>query len=102
MAIIPGGRITKKAVDNLAPPPANKKQVMYWDSEMRGFGISVARHSKTYIAQHDVNGRAVRITIGKHGVFTPEEARREARDYLNRMARGEDPRETKRRQRSLS
>jgi integrase len=93
--------ITKRAIDALSFVP-KKQQKLYWDDELAGFGICVGHTSKSYIAQHDVNGRTVRITIGKHGVFTPEEARREARDYLNRMARGEDPRETKRRQQALS
>ena len=36
-------------------------------------------------------GRTVRRTIGKHSVFTAEEARQEARQLLNQLARGIDP-----------
>jgi integrase len=102
MATKPRLHITKRAVDALSFVPKGEAQQMHWDDELAGFGVCIGHSAKSYIAQHDVNGRTIRITIGKHGVFTPEEARREARDYLNRMARGEDPRETKRRQRSLS
>src|SRR5215213_3812265 len=86
-------RITKKFVDSR--PSVHKGQALYWDAELRGFGLCVGRTSKSYIAQRDLNGRTVRVTIGKHGVFTPEQARLHARDLLNRMARGEDPRATR-------
>ncbi len=92
-------RITKRLVDSLAG--TEQCQRIYWDCELPGFGICIGPKSKSYIAQRDLNERTVRITIGKHGIFTAEEARHEARDLLNRMARGEDPRKTNRRQQSL-
>ena len=92
-------KITKAVVDQLELTAG--RQVYYWDAELPGFGLYVGATAKSYFAQRTMGGRGrnrktVRITIGKHGIFTPEEARREARDLLNRMARGEDPRETRR------
>jgi len=98
-------KITKAVVGRLELTPG--RQVYYWDAELPGFGLCVGATAKSYFAQRTMGGRGrnrktVRITIGKHGVFTPEEARREARDLLNRMARGEDPRETKRQEEDQS
>lgn len=82
-------RITKSAIDALPRP--ERGQHLYFDTDMKGFGVVVGRTAKTYIAQRNVNGRTVRVTIGKHGVFTPDEARRDARELLVQMARGENP-----------
>jgi integrase len=92
-------KLTKSVVDHL--PLVTGAQVLYWDSELPGFGLCVGATSKSYLVQRTLGGRGprrqtVRITIGKHGVFTAEEARRQARDLLNRLARGEDPREDQR------
>jgi hypothetical protein len=82
-------RITKSAIDTLPRP--ERGQQLYFDTDIKGFGVVVGRTAKTYIAQRNVNGRTVRVTIGKHGVFTPDEARRDARELLVQMARGENP-----------
>lgn len=88
-------KLTKSVVDRL--PLVSGRQVLYWDSELPGFGLCVGATSKSYLVQRTQGGRGpsrrtVKITIGKHGVFTAEEARREARDLLNRLAHGENPR----------
>jgi integrase len=90
---MPVVKLTKTVVEKLPHP--QKGQVYYFDEKLRGFGVSVARLSKTYFAQRDVNGKTVRSTIGKHGVFTCEEAREEARQRLASMALGENVNKTK-------
>lgn len=87
-------RLTKSFVDSV--PLTEKGQVFYRDPEMRGFALRVGTNSKTYIAESKVNGKAVRVTIGKHGIFTPEQARAEARQILGTMARGINPVDEKR------
>ena len=87
-------KITKRLVDSLEHP--DRGQILHWDSELPGFGLCVGRTAKSYLVQRDIAGRTVHETIDKHGVFTPEEARREARERLLRMATGEDPREARR------
>ena len=93
-------KLTKTAVDRIPLQPHG--QSLYWDIELPGFGLVVGKTAKTYVAQRDIAGRARRITIGKHGVFTTEEARKEARRLLNEMARGIDPATEKWRARALS
>jgi integrase len=88
------GKITKSAVDALAPSGA---EVVLWDQEVRGFGIRArAGGAKTYILHYRTgSGRAAplrKLTIGKHGSpWTPDMARIEAKRLLGLVASGEDP-----------
>ena len=66
---MPSIKITKIAVDKLAIPEKGK-QVDYFDGELKGFGVRVSSSGKTYFVIKRVNGRKVRVTIGRHGEFT--------------------------------
>lgn len=81
-------KITKRFVDGL--PHTKGGQDFYWDSELRGFGIVVGQYSKTYIAQRDINGRTRRVTIGRHGVLTTDQARQSALEHIAEMSKGVD------------
>ena len=56
------------------------KDTIFWDSELAGFGVRVhPTGRKVYIVQTRADGKAAkRVTVGRHGVVTPEEARRRA------------------------
>jgi integrase len=84
-------KLTKSVVDKI--PLAQSGQQFYWDSDLAGFGLRVGISTKSYFAEGRVHGKTVRFTIGKHGVFT---ARSEARDALQKMAKGANPNDTKR------
>jgi integrase len=88
-----GFRLTKSAVDRIISP--ENGQSLYWDSELQGFGLRVGAQDRAYIAQGRVNGRTVRFTIGRHGRYTPEEARKHAKAILGDMSKGLDPNEAK-------
>src|SRR3712207_2161268 len=61
---------------------------------MAGFGVRVfASGKKSYVVQYRAGGRLRRYTIGPQGVFTPAEARKEARVLLADVERGLDPAE---------
>lgn len=81
-------KLTKSFIDSLS---LNIKRSTYWDSELKGFGLRVGATSKVYIAETKINGKTIRVTIGKHGVFTAEQARAEARQSLAQMAKGQNP-----------
>jgi integrase len=87
-------KLTKSRVDTL--PVSTGGQVFYWDTDLKGFGLRVGNNVKCYIAQAKVGGKTVRVTIGRHGLFTPDEARRLARDHLQLMAKGANPNDVKR------
>ena len=50
-----------------------------------------ARGVKTFVLQRRVNGKERRITIGRFGPLTAEQARREATKLLGAIATGRDP-----------
>ncbi len=66
---------------------------VFWDSELQGFGVRVyASGRKNYVAQTRAGGpHPVRVTIGRVGVITPEEARRRAAQIISRIKAGEEP-----------
>ncbi|MFO7885076.1 MAG: hypothetical protein R6U68_09650, partial [Desulfobacteraceae bacterium] len=59
-------KFTKKFIENLKSPQTG--QALIWDDETAGFGIRLNQNSKTYFVQSRVNGKARRVTIGRHGV----------------------------------
>ena len=91
-------KLTKKEVDSIPQP--EKGQIYYSDSKLKGFGLRVGAKSKTYFAEKRVKGRSVRVTIGQHGVLTPDQARKKAQSILGKMAGGHDPNISKRGDRS--
>ena len=86
---MPKTKITKTFVEHV--PFTEKGQVLYCDTELRGFYVIVGMEAKTYVAQKDIRGRSVRFTIGRHGHFTAEQARKVAIEKLYQMANGINP-----------
>ncbi|MBI0530316.1 tyrosine-type recombinase/integrase [Sphingomonas sp. TX0522] len=84
-------KINKRAVD---AAEVRSKDYFIWDDELPGFGLRVfASGKRSYLIQYRSQGRTRRYTIGLHGVWTPEEARKEARVQLGRVAKGDNPAE---------
>lgn len=84
-------KINKRAVDGA---DVRNKDYFLWDDELPGFGLRVfASGKRSYLIQYRSQGRSRRYTIGLHGVWTPEEARKEAKVQLGRVAKGENPAE---------
>lgn len=82
-------KLTKSLIDSIPYPESG--QVFYRDAELKGFGLRVGTNSKVYIAEGKVDGKTVRVTIGRHGVFTAEQARQEAKGILGMIAKGANP-----------
>ena len=84
-------KITKAVVDSL--PFTEKGQQYLYDSVMAGFGVCIGKTAKSYFVETTVAGKRVtrRITIGRHGIWTTEDARQEARKLLLKMKQGIDP-----------
>ncbi len=84
-------KLTKRFVE--AVEPQSKGHVV-WDDELPGFGLRVYPSGKrSYIVKYRSRGRSRRYTIGLHGIWTPETARREAKALLGQVAHGGDPAE---------
>jgi integrase len=83
-------KITKRVVDAAAP---ESNRYIVWDSELKGFGILVMPSGiKSYFYQYrTVEGRQRRATIGKHGDWTPTQARAKAENLREAVRGGRDP-----------
>jgi integrase len=86
------GNITKRAVDTFATTGATS---FLWDQEVKGFGLKVTPSGgRTYVYQYRVGGREAKVrryTIGAHGHWTPDGARKEARRLAQLVDQGVDP-----------
>ena len=81
--------ISKRTVEALKV----EKDTVFWDSELMGFGVRVyPSGSRHYVVQTRAGGApAKRVTVGRHGVLTAEEARRRAALIIARIKAGEEP-----------
>lgn len=109
-------KLTKRNIDTRCLPPAPgelnregnaRRQKVYMDDELKGFGLVVGRGSKTFFAQGSINGESIRMTVGRLGekdlsdpkgekTWIPDHARDRAMLYLAQMRNDIDPREVKR------
>lgn len=91
-------KLTKTVVDRL-PLPATGYS-LHWDDQLPGFGVRVtATGIRSYVLQRRVGTKERRISIGRHGVLTCEQARKEAIRIAGEMTLGRDPVLERRRQR---
>jgi len=83
-------KLTKRLIDDLS---AEKKNLFAWDTELRGFGVLVTPSGvKSFVVQYrNAAGRSHRMTLGRYGVLTVDEARKQAQQTLSRVISGEDP-----------
>jgi len=91
----PPVKLTKNIVERVSLP--EKGQDFLWDAELKGFGIRLTPTTRTYVVQGRVAGRDRRMTLGKHGVLTVQQARKKAQRELSKMSEGIDPVKEKRR-----
>ncbi len=89
MAVLKTRTISRRTVEALKV----EKDTVFWDSELSGFGVRVyPSGSKVYVVQTRAGGEAAkRVTVGRHGVVTAEEARRRAALIVARIKAGEEP-----------
>ncbi len=84
-------KLTKRTVDALDP---KAKDYFVWDAQIVGFGVRVMPSgAKTYQAQYRKGGRTRRVSIGRHGKITVDEARKLAKEVMGLVAKGENPAE---------
>ena len=89
MAKLRKRKISNRTVDALTVT----KDTVFWDSELSGFGVRVyPSGSKFYVVQTRAFGQpAKRVTVGRHGIISPREARRRAALIILRIKSGEEP-----------
>ena len=91
-------KLTKSILDAATP---REKQFTIWCSELKGFGAFVhPSGSRTYFVDYrNRDGVRKRMTIGRHGTITAEQARKLAIATLGDAVKGEDPAEERVRRR---
>jgi len=85
--------MTKLTIRSVASAKPSDRDILVWDDELRGFGLRVKPSGiKSYLIQYrNQHNESRRLTIGRHGVVSPEEARRKARKLLGQVQDGADP-----------
>ena len=84
-----GRKLSNRIVAGLC---AGGRDTVFWDPELPGFGVRVyPSGSKVYVVQGRERGRSRRVTVGRHGALSADEARRRAARLIARIKRWEDP-----------
>ena len=85
-------KLTKRFVDSLATNPGSK-DVTYWDDSLKGFGVRFrsGKLGSWIVMYRTQEGRLRKLTLGRVGKLTPDEARKEARQKLAEADKGGDP-----------
>ena len=82
-------RITKRTVDALT---VETEDAVFWDRDLAGFGVRVhATGRKVYVVQSRGPTGPKRVTLGRHGDMSTDEARKRAAVVIDRIKQGEDP-----------
>src|SRR5688572_8986295 len=84
-------KLTKRTID--AAHPKAFGDVFIWDDELPAYGLRVKPSgSKAFLLQYrNRNGRSRRVTLGRYGIVTADQARDLARNALSEVAKGGDP-----------
>ena len=85
-------KLKKTVIDGLNFDGAQKD---YMDESLHGFGIRISSTSKTFFVRAVVSGKRTRVSIGKYGVFTCDQARQRAIELLSKLQSGVDVNEEK-------
>ena len=92
-------KLNKRYLDDLST--SDGRELICWDNELPGFGVRVkASGAKSFLIQYrNAHGRSRRLTLGRYGVLTPDEARKLAKKTLANVMRGVDPAQARQRDR---
>ena len=89
MTKLTSATISKRTVDAL---PVGEREAVFWDTELSGFGVRVyPSGSKMYLVQTRAGGKSKRMTVGRHGLISAEQARRKAAQIIADIKAGNEP-----------
>jgi integrase len=82
----------RKLTDALCKRSTAADGPIIWDTECKGFGLRITENGvRSFVIDYRVNGVQRRMTIGRFGDWTPDGARKYARELKVRVDKGEDP-----------
>ena len=89
MARPTSGTLSRRSVEAL---PVTERETLFWDRQLSGFGVRVyPSGAKVYLVQTRSGGTSRRVTIGRHGVLTADQARRKAAQVIADIKAGNEP-----------
>ena len=89
MPVTRGLRLSARTVGRLS---VAEREAIFWDRDLPGFGVRVYPSGiKTFVVQSRGEGRSRRLTIGRHGAITADEARERAARIIARIKSWDDP-----------
>ena len=87
---MPHAQLTDLAIRNIAPPSSGSIEI--WDGKLPGFGVRVSpKGARSFVLLYRIDGRARRLTLGRHPLLSLSEARRIAQQGLAQVTQGIDP-----------
>jgi integrase len=87
---------TKAIVEGLTKPASFKGFMFFYDEKVHALAVRVGNNgSKYFVFCRKIQGRAVRIPIGRYPDFSIEQARGKATELNAMVSRGEDPTQAK-------
>ena len=101
---MPKVKLTQRSVDSLKAPSTSGAPTLFWDNELKGFGLLVSGKTatKTYVAQRDLPGGLTRrVSIASVHECSLAQARQRAAKLLLDMRTGIDPKQTRRERETL-
>jgi integrase len=89
------GKVTKTGVDRaISEARTQAGNIRVYDDTLKGFGFTATKTGKaTYFIEYKLGGRkgrSRRMTLGRHGPLTAEQARTLAKQQLGEVAKGVD------------
>lgn len=91
-------KLSKSTISKLEPPA--KGYALHWDDTLPGFGVRITSSGAiSFIVQQRIHGKDKRITLGRFGKLTYEQARKQAINTMAEIHQGGDPVATKTRRR---
>ena len=86
-------KLTKTVCDKATYQGKGKKGFYaVWDGQLRGFGLRITPSgTKSFIVFYRTGGKQRIITLGRYGVWTPDQARKRAQEILVEVNQGDDP-----------
>lgn len=83
-------KLNRDFIQRLTPPDSG--QAFYRDSEVLGFALRITdRGAMSFILETRIDGKNRRITLGKYGILTAQQARELAKQHLGEIASGRNP-----------
>ena len=83
-------KITNRSVGKLVPP--ERGYIIGWDRSLKGFGCRVtAAGVRSFILNYRINGAEKRLTLGRYGALSADQARELAAAWLAGVSKGVDP-----------